>query len=180
MTPSDRVYCEKNNFTFTQETTPAIYSKNIETKKDYWVNIRFIRIPEIYDDFTPFMSIDADSVFTKPLTEKQFLEDLNTSWVTVSPKREQLSLGSALGFAVDNSRKILSNKLSKYLGTENFKWCLDQKVLDEMLESKEISSMDLRYSDFKMNDTSYIWTGKGNRKYKEKFSSIINEYRKKI
>lgn len=179
-TDADIEYCKSKGFTYTIESTPERFSLNLETKKDYWVNIRFVRIPEIYDDSTLVMSIDADSVFVKPLSFEKFKLDLSKSWTTIAAKREQLSLGSAVGFSNDNARFILAKKLLDYLPTDEFKWCLDQKLLDELIASNDLDTMDLRYSDFKMNDESFVWTGKGNRKFKQTFSTLINDYRKKL
>lgn len=179
-THDDIKYCQDRGFSVTEERTPANYNTDLEKRKDYWVNIRFVRIPEIYEDSTPLLSIDADSIFVKNISKETFLEDLKSSWVTVAGKREQLSLGSAVGFGIDDARHILSNKLNKFLNTPDFKWCLDQKMLDEMLLEKTINEMDLRYSDYKMNEGSYVWTGKGNRKYKKIFSELVDKYRKLI
>lgn len=174
-TKLDKELCESNNFSFSSEPTPIEFSKSIETKKDFWVNMRFIRIPEIYNDSTKFMSIDGDSLLVKPLSKEQFIEDHKESWVTTAGKREQLSLGSAVGFSDDNARHILAERLKSYRYTDEFKWCLDQKVMDEMISSGSLKPRDIIYSDFKMNDNSFIWTGKGPRKNKIKYQSKIKE-----
>jgi hypothetical protein len=46
-----------------------------------------------------------------------------------------------------------------------------------MLEDGSIKSMDLRFTDFKFGDNSYIWTGKGDRKYKTKFQELVTFYK---
>ena len=174
---SDYDWCKKNNISISSEVTPSQYSDNIETKKGYWVNARFIRLPELYVDTTPVISIDSDSLLIQPLSEYQFDQDLARSWVTVRGA-EDLSLGSAVGVGADNVRHIYREKLLEH--KDNLRWFLDQETLDSMLKNNLIGKMNTRYSDFKYNNESYIWTGKGNRKFKKTFMRLAEEYRKRL
>lgn len=175
-TTGDLNWCYRNNISVTVEHTPADYLTSPEDSKGFWSNARFMRIGELYHDSTKVMSIDADSLFVKPISQDQFESDLEHSWVTVAAKREFQSLASAVGFGPDSARHIMAKKLFK---APKLTWYLDQTVLDEMIDAGEINTFDTRYSDYKMNDTSYIWTGKGNRKYKQKFVEQSNLYNAK-
>ena len=172
---SDYDWCNKNNISISSEVTPSQYCDNIETKKGYWVNTRFIRLPELYFDTTPVIAIDSDSLLIQPLSEYQFDQDLAHSWVTVRGV-EDLSLGSAVGFGLDNVRHIYREKLLEH--SNNLRWFLDQEILDGMLKDSLIGKMNIKYSDFKYNNESYIWSGKGNRKFKKTFMALAEEYRK--
>jgi hypothetical protein len=176
-TADDQAWCLENSVTVTTEATPLEYSTNIDTKKAFWVNTRFIRIPELFDDTTAIIAIDSDSLFKNPLTEQQFDKDLQNSWVTVRGE-EKSSLGSAVGFSTDITRHVYREKLLEH--KNNLKWFLDQNILDIMLKDKKIKEMDLRYSDFTSQPDSIIWTGKGDRKFKKRFAALADEYRKKI
>ena len=55
-------------------------------------------------------------------------------------------------------------------------WADDQRFLDVMIGQDQIKTMDLRYTDFKFREDSYIWTGKGDRKFKTKFNEMLNKY----
>ena len=46
--------------------------------------------------------------------------------------------------------------------------------------SNEIHEMDLRYTDYKFKDNSYIWTGKGDRKNGHKKGRRFIEASKKF
>jgi len=173
-TPEDQTWCLENNVTVTIETTPLEYSTNIDTKKAFWVNTRFIRIPELFNDNTAIIAIDSDSLFKNALSEQQFDNDLQNSWVTVRGE-EKSSLGSAVGFGPDIVRHIYREKLLEH--KNNLKWFLDQNVLDSMLKDKKIKEMDLRYSDFTSQPDSIIWTGKGDRKFKKRFAALADNYR---
>jgi|688.fasta_scaffold223154_2 hypothetical protein len=172
--PNDILWCNANNVTVTIEQTPEEYTQSIERKKDFWVNIRFIRLSEIYDDAVSVIAIDSDSLFKNDLTEKEFDNDLQSSWVTVRGE-DNSSLGSAVGFGPDDFRHKYKNKLLEHEG--HFRWFLDQQVLDNMLRTNQVASMNLKYSDFTSQDSSVIWTGKGKRKFKKKFASLAELYR---
>ena len=174
-TEEDKTWCLQNNVSITLEKTPVKYSTNIETKRAFWVNTRFIRITELFDDSISLIAIDSDSLFKNDLTEKQFDNDLSKSWVTVRGENKA-SLGSAVGFGPDTVRYILREKLLERI--DNLKWYLDQHVLDDMLKNKQINEMDLRYSDFTSQSSSFVWTGKGDRKFKKKFAALADNYRK--
>lgn len=172
-TSEDKTFCERYNFTFTSEVTADDFAETTEKKKDFWVNMRFIRIPQIFDDNTKIMSVDADCLLVKNLSKEQFDRDMSVSWVTTAAKREQKSLGSAVGFSNDTARHKLAEKLWGYRYTPKFKWCLDQILMDELLDENVLASMDTRYSDYKMGDKSFIWTGKGPRKNKQNYQDMI-------
>lgn len=172
---SDFEWCEKYNVSISTEVTPLQYAKDDITKKGYWVNARFIKLPELYDDNISVIAIDSDSLFVKDLSETEFDVDLQSSWVTVRGDK-QASLGSALGFSKDSVRHEYRNRLLTH--SNELRWFLDQEILDEMLKENLIGKMSTKYSDFKYNSESIIWTGKGYRKFKKHFVNLADEYRK--
>jgi hypothetical protein len=174
---SDYDWCNKNNISISSEITPTKYTETIDTKKGYWVNMRFVRLAELYSDSTSVISVDSDSLFVQKLTEYQFDADLKTSWVTIARRgKSDASLGSAVGFGLDNVRHIFREKLLKH--ADNLRWFLDQEILDNMLKDNLIGNMNTKYTDFKYGSESYIWSGKGNRKLKKTFITLAEEYRK--
>lgn len=172
-TSYDAFWAHQNGATLTFDPTPDQYSSSLERKKDYWVNARFVRIPDIYEDSTPLIAIDADSLMVRDYTREEFDRDLAHSWVATAAKREQLALGSAVGFAADSARHVLAQRLRD---APDVRWYLDQEILDQMLKEGIIQGMDLKYSDFKMRDSSIIWTGKGPRKFKQTFTERKARY----
>lgn len=175
-TEKDRIWCESKGFSYTREDTPSDYNQDLEQRRAYWSNMRWVRAAETFDLAVPVISIDADSIIVKPLSKQQFIDDLAQSWVPTAPKREQLSLASAVGYGMDNARTIYADRMRHIRNTGRLAWADDQKLLDTMLDNNEISAMDLRYSDFKFRDESYIWTGKGDRKFKVKFNDMLSRY----
>lgn len=175
-TEQDQQWCESNGFSYSQEVTPNDYNQDLEQRRAYWSNMRWVRAAETFSTTTPVISIDADSIIVKDISKQQFLDDLQHSWVPTAPKREQLSLASAVGYGLDAAREVYTERMRHIRNTGTLAWADDQKLLDIMLNNNEISAMDLRYTDFKFKDTSYIWTGKGDRKFKVKFNEMLAKY----
>lgn len=178
ITEDDKRWCEKNSVSYTYETTPEEFSSTIETKKDFWVNIRFCRIPEIFQDNVTVLSIDSDSLFNKKLELEEFKSDTVFDWVAVRDKGNG-SLGSCVLFSKDSpARHILRDRLISHWGKDTFKWYLDQEILDQMLEENLIKPFSMKYTDYTCKPFSTIWTGKGDRKFKKHFPILANKYRK--
>lgn len=171
-TSEDQNWARLHGCSVTAEATPAQYQSH-ESQRGYWVNMRFVRLPELYEDSVPVISVDADSVFARELPETQFDLDMTHSWVTTAKKREQRSLGSAVGFASDGARHSLRTAL---LALPELTWYQDQIEMDLLLDQGVFVAQDRRYSDFKMTGDSYIWTGKGDRKYKSSFQNLSASY----
>ena len=171
-TTQDQTWAQDQGCSVTVESTPPQYTDH-DSRCGYWVNMRFVRLPELYEDATPVISIDADSVFAQTLPESQFDADMTHSWVTTAKKREQRSLGSAVGFAGDSARHALRTAL---LALPELTWYQDQIEMDRLLDAGIFAEQDRRYSDFKMTADSYIWTGKGDRKYKQNFQQLSASY----
>lgn len=176
-TKQDQQWSKTRGFSFSAEPTPDDYNQDLEQRRAYWSNMRWVRATEVFDANTPVISIDADSIMVQPLSQDQFLQDLQTSWVPTAPKREQLSLASAVGYGLDDARFVFAERMKTILHTGRLAWADDQRLLDEMIDQGQIQAMDLRYTDFKFRDTSYIWTGKGDRKFKVKFNDMLDRFR---
>ena len=172
----DIEFCQQHEFTVSVEPTPHSYNQTVEQRRAFWSNMRWVRAAEMFDANTPVISIDADSIMVRPLSQQQFLQDLEHSWVPTAPKREQLSLASAVGYGNDNARKIYVDMMLDRYNNGTLAWADDQRFLDVMIGQDQIKTMDLRYTDFKFREDSYIWTGKGDRKFKTKFNEMLNKY----
>lgn len=176
-TYEDQHWCENRGFGISVETTPADYNQDLDQRRAYWSNMRWVRAMETFDLHTPVISIDADSIMIRPMSQDQFLADLVTSWVPTAPKREQLSLASAVGYGADQARVVFAERMKEIRHTGRLAWADDQRLLDDLIAENLIRPIDLRYTDFKFRDTSYIWTGKGDRKFKVKFNEMLARFR---
>jgi len=168
-TAEDLDWIDKRDCTVTVETIPTEHLGSNEERIMYLAAARYMRVREIYTDDTVLINQDADSIMVRDLSKDEFLKSLEHSWVPTAPKRAQLSLCSAFGVGPDNTRHIICDRYSAVYGTPDWIFAYDQRVMDQMIAADEISAMDLRYTDYKFSEDSYIWTGKGDRVYKKKF-----------
>lgn len=173
---ADLIWLNSVSCSYSAEATPDHYCQDHDTKVIYWAAARYMRVPEIYTDSTPVINLDVDSIMIRPLSQQQFETDLSRSWVPVAPKRETRSLCSAIGFAADSGRYAVREKLYNVYANSRLSWALDQRLCDELLDENKLQPMDLRYTDYKMKDTSYIWTGKGDRVEKSSFKNELRVY----
>lgn len=175
-TADDLDWLSRSNCSYSSESTPEHYCQDHATKALYWSAARYIRVTEIYTDDTAVINLDVDSVMVQDLTQQQFETDLQKSWVPTAPKRETRSLCSAIGFAADSGRYAVRQKLYNAYANSKLVWALDQQLCDQLLDTNDLQPMDLRYTDYKMRDNSYIWTGKGDRVEKASFKNAQKKY----
>jgi len=180
MIEKDKNWCRKHNVTFTEEVTPKQY-QTLEEKKGYWVNVRFCRVPEIFNDATTVMCVDADSVVIKEITNKEFIKDTSRDWVVVREKGEG-SIGSCVVFSANcPARFIVKERLIQEADKDDFVWYLDQLTFDKLIQEKILSPFSMKYSDYQCREDNKIWTGKGTRKFKKKkkqrrYGNVVEEY----
>jgi hypothetical protein len=181
ITKDDIDWLTKNNITFTYEITPKEY-QSLEEKKGYWVNVRFCRVTEIFEDCVTVMCLDSDSVIINPISEKEFNKDTTKDWIVVRDKGEG-SIGSCVVFTKNSSvRYIVRDRIIAEASKKGFIWYLDQDTFDKLIEEQVLNTFKMKYSDFRCREENKIWTGKGNRKFKKKnkkrrFADVIEEYR---
>lgn len=175
-TTSDLNWLDRAQCSYSFEDTPEQYCQTHQDRVVYWCAARYVRPAEIYNDSTPVINLDVDSVMIKDLSIDQFYHDLKYSWVPVAPKRETRSLCSALGLGLDSGRYAVRQVLLDVYKNSRLTWALDQRLCDQLLDSNQLQPMDLRYTDYKMKPTSYIWTGKGNRVEKSGFQTALRRY----
>lgn len=176
--PEDLAWCHASTASVSWENTDLAYTNTKQDSVLYWAAARYMRVVDIYEDLTPVINLDVDSIMVRPLSQEQFMQDLAHSWVPTTPpgKRKTLSLCSAIGFAADNTRFALRDRLQGVYENSRLTWALDQELCDELLAQGKIQAMDLRYTDFKFGESSFIWTGKGERVYKNTFVAAQQPY----
>jgi hypothetical protein len=106
---ADYNWCNKNNISISSEITPTQYTETIDTKKGYWVNMRFVRLAELYSNSTSVIAIDSDSLFVQKLNGLQRLVDARTGeeiYDNVKKKGDTIEF-----YTVDEAKSIESAKL---------------------------------------------------------------------
>lgn len=177
-------WCRKFNISYSYENTPE-YFKTFEEKKAYWVNVRFCRITEIFEDYTPVLNFDSDGIMVNKLELTEFIKDLSVDWVAMREKGYG-SLGGSVGFSPNGElRHLLKEKLINTMISKGPYWYLDQILLNKFVEDSKIQPFSMKYVDYHCREESVIWVGKGSRKFvkegkKRKLPPLIEKYKKRI
>jgi hypothetical protein len=171
-TKTQITWLKKHNVTCSYEYV----DETIEEIKTYYACVRFIRIPEIFSKEFRIISLDADGIAVRPITKEKFLSDTNFSKVLWREKQQQ-SLASSILYGPDNFRFRYADILKQYFLEDNFKWFLDQNVLDQMIKNKEVKTFVERdWGNGKIGKNTLIWSAKGDKKSNNEFQSLIDSY----
>jgi hypothetical protein len=171
-TPDDIKWLRDNKNTYSFESV----NPKISEIKTYYACVRFVRIPEIFSNNTRIISLDADGVAVRPITKEKFLSDTNVSKVLWREKQKQ-SLASSIIYGPDNFRFRYADILKKHFLTDDFKWFLDQNVLDQMIKNNEVKTFTERdWGNRKIGKNTLIWSAKGDKKLNNEFQYLIRSY----
>ena len=163
-TDQDIEWCNKNKISLTTEITPEMY-KTLDDKKGYWVNSRFLRVPEIFHDSANIMAVDPDGMLIADISLEEWSADLSNDWVAMRVKGVG-ALGGCVAFAGNKlGRYYLKDKILELAKQQGLVWFLDQTALNELVAEEKISTFGMKYVDYHLRPDSKIWTGKGAKKY---------------
>lgn len=185
-TNADIEWCKTNAVGYTTEVTPESY-KTLDAKKGYWVNSRFLRVPEIFHDNANVMAVDPDGLVVENLSLAEWQQDMSTDWVAMRVKGVG-ALGGCVAFtAGGKGRYYLSEKILELAAVDGLVWFLDQTALNALVAEEKIKTFGMKYVDYHLRPDSKIWTGKGAKKYfregvkpkKNKFAQKLQEYKEK-
>jgi hypothetical protein len=171
-TETDLTWLQQNNVTCSYEYV----DEKIEEIKTYYACVRFIRIPEIFSNNTRIISLDADGIAVRPIAKEKFLSDTDYSKVLWREKQKQ-SLASSIIYGPDDFRFRYAGILKQHFLKDDFKWFLDQNVLDQMIKNNEVKTFTERdWGNSKIGKQTLIWSAKGNKKSNNEFQCLISSY----
>jgi hypothetical protein len=166
-------WCERKNISYSND----IIDRNNLEFRTLCACIRFIRIPEIFEQSARIIAFDCDVIAKNIIPKEKFIEDTKISKVTL--RKGNRSLASAITFGNDNFRNDFRDRLLKNFEIDNIYWFLDQDVLDEMLQEEKVATMRSDWGGTKMLDGQMIWTAKGDRKIsRAQYQQLIDYYLK--
>lgn len=180
----DVEWCKKNGVECSTEPTLSEYTKNLDSKKGFWVCDRFRQVVSLFEDQVPVWCVDSDSVLRRDLSEDEYDQITSQSWVNVwgEPNtRAYKTIGYSVVFSSnDRARHEIAVRLSNQ---KKFTWYLDQEVMDSMLRENYFAPVERTYSNHVYNKDAYIWSGKGKRKYMssndlQSFPGLARHYKK--
>jgi hypothetical protein len=166
-------WCERKNISYSND----IIDRDNPEFRTLCACIRFIRIPEIFEQSARIIAFDCDVIAKNIIPKEKFIEDTKVSKVTL--RKGNRSLASAITFGNDNFRNDFRDRLLKNFEIDNIYWFLDQDVLDEMLQEEKVATMRSDWGGTKMLDGQMIWTAKGDRKIsRAQYQQLIDYYLK--
>ncbi len=143
-------------------------------RKTYFACARFIRLKEFTKPRQKFLAIDVDAVVRH---EFPILDDKDFYIHHISGKKARYLAGGILytGKNFDFFHQY-SNLLENYIKNDEIHWGLDQDVLDNLVPNYNWGQLPIRYIDWEMDLSSYIWTAKGQRKDLDIFLNEKSKY----
>jgi len=131
--------------------------------KTYYACCRFIRLNEILSKGSRCLAIDIDGIVIRDFQITMENEDKD---FYLYRKQSGEHLAGAILFT-ERSKQFLSdfaNNIYAELERDNIYWFLDQVELDKCVAKYNAGLLPIGYIDWEMNENSYIWSAKGNRK----------------
>jgi hypothetical protein len=137
----------------------------------YYASLRFLVLPEIVKRADKVITLDIDSLILKPFNFPAepvgyFARDRNIN-LTTEWEREGSQVKAGIVYFSNESLHIV-NELVQVLNSLDFLWYRDQIALYRVFSKLPVHLCHFFKNEFLDSDfleDSFIWTGKGNRKY---------------
>lgn len=143
-------------------------------RKTYYACARFIRLREFVKPHQKFLAIDIDAIVRGNFP---LLDDKDFYIHFISGKKARYLAGGI--FYTGKNFDFLhqySNLLEHYIKNDELHWGLDQDMLDNLVPKYNWGQLPIRYIDWEMDLSSYIWTAKGLRKDLDIFLNEKSKY----
>lgn len=168
----DLFWCNVNRVTTTYEKIDA----NRKEFKALCACIRFVRIPEIFNNRSKIISLDCDMIAIKNIPECDFDKDTDVSRTVI--RKSGYPIASSVSFGNDRARKIFSNRLRKEIENDNIYWYLDQHILETMVKEQIFQTMENKWSNYNLNEEGFMWAAKGDRKFSKAYIKETSKFKK--
>lgn len=153
------------------------FSTNIEenVNKAYYSCLRFLVAPDLLNYYDSLLILDIDAVIRKQLTTFKsdyslFLRDPLPGTTGYENYATRVAAGSV--FINKNGIEFIRAVKDFIINNFNGQWFIDQfslyAVHEKLGHHWSFTQMPKSYIDWDFEDSSDIWTGKGNRKYENK------------
>ena len=146
---------------------------NEECKVAYYQAVRFLKVPEIFPNDELVITLDCDTVCSRPFNELDYLKVAQTIHVQRHQKADKwmaglVTYGSSSQFRHEFKDRLMARPL------EDWRYGWDQDVLNEM--AKEYSFEKLRVGEWLSfgKGKGLFLTLKGEQKVKRKFLDVYN------
>jgi hypothetical protein len=133
--------------------------------KTYFACARFIRLGEIVLTPQQILAIDVDAIVRKRIIAPAGDYDFFIHHIT--GRKARFLAGGMFFLDTDQSLTYLkeyASVLKDNIEKDHLYWSLDQDVLDTIVPNYRYGQLPLSYIDWNMQNTSCVWTAKGERK----------------
>lgn len=153
--------------------------------RGFFTNFRFLCLPSILHNYDEMLVLDIDGIVRKPIIWEEFNKSIGIrqriqSSVSDPVAREGSNvLAGALYLRNDEIGQSYIRNVKQHIMKEGMAWFIDQVVLWRELQKLDEShffQMNGKYVDYKFQDSSIVWTGKGKRKHDKKFQNEKRKY----
>jgi hypothetical protein len=147
-------------------------------RKTYYACVRFVRLSEIFQGTTTAFSADIDAIVRADIPALDTTHDFYIHQIT--GKKARFLAGGLWLNPTDGSVTFLhdyADQLKQSIKKDYIYWGLDQDVLDPIMSKYNYGQLPMKYIDWDMNDNSYVWTAKGERKKLSLFKTEKNKYK---
>jgi hypothetical protein len=143
-------------------------------RKTYFACARFIRLKDFANPRQKFLAIDVDAIVRNnfPLLGGK---DFYIHYISGKKARY---LAGGIFYTGENFDFFhqYGDLLENYIKNDKIHWGLDQDVLDNLVPNYNWGQLPIRYIDWEMDLSSYIWTAKGQRKDLDVFLNEKSKY----
>jgi len=177
----DNIKKQHNLFTFSSHNID-FSSMNDEQIRGYYISMRFFIIPHLFeiDKNIKLLVLDIDSIVKK--TIKMPKESLG---IFLREHNANIEFKIAAGILyvtyerISFINKVISN-ISNYQKNNQLRWYVDQRALylayKELENKNDIYCFTQEYCSWQWHKNAYVWTGKGERKFRDKIFLESKKY----
>ena len=150
---------------------------NSDTKIAYLQAVRFLVASEKFSNNENVVTLDADSICTRPIIESTEIENLFQKQYVLKHHKEDRWLAGLVVFNQNGFRQELYKELTS-IAFDDWQWGRDQIVLNTFANKFNFQSVGNQWMSIGKNKTNSVFlTLKGNQKVKEKFLVNYNRYK---
>jgi hypothetical protein len=147
-------------------------------QKTYFACARFIRLAQIRKKPIELLSIDSDAIVRQDINLLPGNVDFYIHQIKSKKDSRYLAGGIYLTPSQGSGKflKEYAETLKNRINLDRLYWSMDQEVLNQIVPKYRYKELSVEYIDWKLEESSKIWTAKGKVKELEKFIAEKQKY----
>ena len=149
---------------------------NDEAKISYLQSVRFLAVAEKFNKNENVVTLDADSICTRPIVESTEMENIFQKQYVLKHHKEDRWLAGLVVFNQNGFRQELHKELTS-VPFDEWLWGRDQTVLNTFADEFNFESVGKQWMSIGKNKSHSIFlTLKGEQKNTKKYLDIYKKY----